>query len=144
MKAEEASMQRIQAWARAHPDRVTELLNANPSYVFFRELPLGDPDAGPVGALNVALSPGYSMAVDPRFIPLGSPVVVSTTHPQTNEPLIRLMLAQDTGGAIRGPLRFDFFWGFGAAAGAIAGRQRDEGQAWLLLPKGVKPEQQRP
>jgi membrane-bound lytic murein transglycosylase A len=141
MKLEEASMQRIQDWARAHPDRVTELLNANPSYVFFRELPLGDPDAGPVGALNVALTPGYSIAADPRFVPLGSPVVVSTVHPSTKAPLTRLMLAQDTGGAIRGPLRFDFFWGFGAEAGATAGRQRGDVQAWLLLPKGVTPEQ---
>ena len=137
---EQASMQGIAEWARAHPQRVGELLNQNPSYVFFRELPLGDPDAGPLGALGLPLTPGYSVAVDPRFIPLGAPLLLATTHPTTGAPLQRLMLAQDTGGAIRGPLRFDFFWGFGAAAAAPAGRQRHDVQAWLLVPRGVRPE----
>jgi len=137
---EQASMQGIAAWARAHPQRVGELLNQNPSYVFFRELPLGDPDAGPLGALGLPLTPGYSVAVDPRFIPLGAPLLLATTHPSTGAPLQRLMLAQDTGGAIRGPLRFDFFWGFGAAAAEPAGRQRHDVQAWLLVPHGVRPE----
>ena len=137
---EQASMQGITAWARANPQRVTELLNQNPSYVFFRELPLGDPNAGPVGALGVPLTPGYSVAVDRRFIPLGAPVVISSEHPVSGAPLRRLMLAQDTGGAIRGPLRFDFFWGFGTEAAAPAGRQRHDVQAWLLVPRGVPPE----
>jgi membrane-bound lytic murein transglycosylase A len=137
---EQASMQGITAWARANPQRVAELLNQNPSYVFFRELPLGDPNAGPVGALAVPLTAGYSVAVDPRFIPLGAPVVIGTEHPVTGTPLRRLVLAQDTGGAIRGPLRFDLFWGFGAEAAHPAGRQRHDVQAWLLVPRGVKPE----
>jgi membrane-bound lytic murein transglycosylase A len=137
---EQASMPGIVAWARANPKRVTELLNQNPSYVFFRELPIGDPNAGPVGALGVPLTPGYSVAVDPRFIPLGAPVLIATDHPSSGAPLTRLMLAQDTGGAIRGPLRFDFFWGFGAEAAAPAGRQRHDAQAWLLVPRGVRPE----
>jgi len=137
---EQASMQGISAWARANPRRLTELLNENPSYVFFRELPLGDPSAGPLGALGVPLTPGVSVAVDPRFIPLGAPVLVGTEHPVSGAPLRRLMLAQDTGGAIRGPLRFDFFWGFGAEAAVPAGRQRHDVQAWLLLPRGVRPE----
>jgi membrane-bound lytic murein transglycosylase A len=137
---EEATMQGIVAWARANPQRAAALLNENPSYVFFRELPLGDPDAGPVGTMGVALTPGYSLAVDPRFIPLGAPVVVRTTHPLDGAPLSRLMLAQDTGGAIRGPLRFDFFWGFGSEAALAAGRQRHEAQAWLLVPRGARPE----
>ena len=137
---ERASMQGIAAWARANPGRVAELLNENPSYVFFREVPLGDPNAGPVGALGVPLTPGYSVAVDPRFIPLGAPLVISSEHPVSGAPLRRLMLAQDTGGAIRGPLRFDFFWGFGAEAAAPAGRQRHDAQAWLLVPRGVRPE----
>jgi membrane-bound lytic murein transglycosylase A len=136
---EQASMQGIQAWARANPQRLAELLNHNPSYVFFRELPLGDPRAGPVGALNVALTPGYSLAVDPQFVPLGAPLLIATPHPGTGEPLQRLMLAQDTGGAIRGPLRFDFFWGFGPDAGAHAGRQRHDARAWLLVPTGASP-----
>ncbi len=138
---EQASMQGITAWARANPKRVAELLNENPSYVFFRELPLGDPNAGPAGALGVALTPGYSVAVDPRFIPLGAPLLVASEHPVSGAPLQRLMLAQDTGGAIRGPLRLDFFWGFGAEAAAAAGRQRHDVQAWLLAPSGVRPEQ---
>lgn len=137
---EEATMPGIVAWARTHPQRAAALLNENPSYVFFRELPLGDPEAGPPGAMGIALTPGYSLAVDPRFIPLGAPVVVSTTHPVHGTPLSRLMLAQDTGGAIRGPLRFDFFWGFGAEAALAAGRQRHDAQAWLLVPRGVRPE----
>jgi membrane-bound lytic murein transglycosylase A len=141
LKLEEVSLQSIHAWAVANPQRVPELLNQNPSYVFFRELPLGDPNAGPVGALNVALTPGYSLAVDPQFIPLGSPLVITTTHPSSGTALVRLMLAQDVGGAIRGPQRFDFFWGFGCQAGEYAGRQRHDVQAWLLLPKSVQPEE---
>ena len=137
---EQASMQGIRGWARAHPARLTALLNENPSYVFFRELPLGDPKAGPVGALDVPLTPGYSLAADPQFVPLGAPVVIDTEHPGTKAPLVRLALAQDTGGAIRGPIRFDLFWGFGREAGEHAGRQRHEVSAWLLLPAGVTPE----
>jgi membrane-bound lytic murein transglycosylase A len=137
---EQASMQGIMAWARANPRRVADLLKENPSYVFFRELPVGDPTAGPVGALGVPLTPGYSVAVDPRFVPLGAPVLIASEHPGTGAPLRRMVLAQDTGGAIRGPLRFDLFWGFGAEAGAVAGRQRHDVRAWLLVPRGVRPE----
>lgn len=140
LKLEDASLQGIRAWAHANPQRVAELLNQNPSFVFFRELPLGDPNAGPVGAMNVALTPGYSLAVDPHFIPLGGPVVVDTVHPTSGLRLIRLMLAQDVGGAIRGPLRFDFFWGFGRDAGEHAGRQRHDVRAWILAPTGLRPE----
>lgn len=141
MTLEQASMQGIAAWVRANPQRANELLNQNPSYVFFRELPLGDPNAGPVGATGVPLTPGYSVAADPRFIPIGAPVLIRTVHPLRGTPLDRLVLAQDTGGAIRGPLRFDFFWGFGAEAAESAGRQRHDVQAWLLVPRGVRPEQ---
>jgi membrane-bound lytic murein transglycosylase A len=137
---DQASMQGIQAWARANPGKLTALLNENPSYVFFREMPVGDPQAGPVGALNVPLTPGYSLAGDPAFVPLGAPVIIDTEHPSTRVPLTRLALVQDTGGAIRGPIRFDFFWGFGRVAGEHAGRQRHDVSAWLLLPKGVAPE----
>ncbi len=140
MTFEQASMQGIVAWGRAHPQRLPELLNQNPSFVFFRELPLGDPQAGPVGAMGLPLTPGYSVAADPRFIPLGAPLLIATTHPSTGRPLQRLVLAQDTGGAIRGPLRFDLFWGFGADAALPAGRQRHDVEAWLLAPRGVSPE----
>lgn len=153
MKLHEASMEGIKAWARANPLRLDEMLNANPSYVFFRELPVrsaaGDPAGGdsaaerpgsamdgPLGALGVPLTPGRSIAVDPRHIPLGAPVYLATTMPDSEAPLARLMFAQDTGGAIRGPVRADFFWGFGADAGALAGKMRQQGRMWVLLPRG--------
>ncbi len=139
MLPEQASMQGIQEWARTNPKRLNELLNQNPSYVFFRELPLGDPNAGPVGSLNIALTAGFSAAVDPAYTPLGTPIVISSTHPETRAPLKRLVFAQDTGSAIRGPARVDLFWGTGRAAGELAGRSRDEVTVWMFLPKGVNP-----
>jgi len=141
----EASMQGIQAWARANPTRVAQLLNQNPSYVFFRELPPDDAalgtDAagryvGPIGALGVPLTAERSIAVDRRFVPLGAPVYLATTWPNSDKPLQRLMIAQDTGGAIRGPVRADFFWGTGREAGRLAGRMRQDGAMWVLLPNG--------
>ena len=135
----EASMQAIRAWAESHPDRLPELLNQNPSYVFFRELPLADPSVGPIGALGVPLTPQRSIAVDPRYVPLGAPAFLGTTWPSSDLPLNRLVVAQDTGGAIRGPVRADYFWGFGPEAGALAGRMRQQGALWVLLPKGMKP-----
>ncbi len=142
IKPGEASMQAIKAWAQANPSRLTELLNQNASYVFFREIKPNDglpPDAGPLGAMGIPLTPGRSIAVDPRFIPLGAPVFLVTTMPASATPLARLMLAQDTGGAIRGVVRADFFWGFGAEAGALAGRMRQQGEMWVLLPQGMTP-----
>ncbi|MET0918033.1 MAG: murein transglycosylase A [Burkholderiales bacterium] len=140
MTLDDASMTGIKAWIARNHSRAKELLNQNPSFVFFRELPLGDPAAGPVGALGVPLTPGASLAADPRHIPLGAPLVISTVDPGSGTALIRPMLAQDTGGAIRGPLRFDFFWGFGAEAGQLAGRQKADASAWLLVPKGAPPD----
>jgi len=134
LKAEQASMQGIQAWARANPAKLNELLDANPSYVFFRELP--NNGEGPLGALNVPVTGGRTLAVDPRYIPLGAPIFLATTEPNSTKPLNRLMFGQDTGGAIRGAVRADFFWGFGAEAGALAGRMRQKGRMWVLLPKG--------
>ena len=140
LKLEQASMQGIQAWARANPAKLGELLDSNPSYVFFRELPAKGADSdGPPGALGVPLSAERSIAVDPRHVPLGAPVFLATTQPNSTAPLRRLMLAQDTGGAIRGVVRADFFWGFGAEAGAQAGRMKQSGQMWVLLPPGVAP-----
>jgi membrane-bound lytic murein transglycosylase A len=134
LKVSEASMQGIQAWARANPQRLTEMLNQNPSYVFFRELPPSD--GGPLGAMGLPLTAERSIAVDPRFIPLGAPVWIATTRPNTNVPLERLVVAQDTGGAIRGAVRADFFWGTGPDAGREAGRMRQQGSLWVLLPNG--------
>ncbi|MDR2452473.1 MAG: murein transglycosylase A [Candidatus Accumulibacter sp.] len=136
---EQSSMQRIKEWARANPSRLSELLETNPSYVFFREMPERGPDEGPVGALGVPLTPGRSIAVDRRHVPLGAPVFLSTTAPASMAPLRRLMLAQDTGGAIRGVVRADFFWGFGAEAGSQAGRMKQPGEMWVLLPDKGKP-----
>lgn len=135
---EQASMQGIQAWARANPAKLNELLNTNPSYVFFREV-TAKGDEGPQGALGVPLTAERSIAVDPRHVPLGAPVFLATTQPNSSDPLRRLMLAQDTGGAIRGVVRADFFWGFGAEAGKHAGRMKQPGQMWVLLPPGVAP-----
>ena len=137
LKLEEASMQGIRAWARANPGRLDELLNNNPSYVFFREMP--DSQDGPLGALGVPLTAERSIAVDPRSVPLGAPVFLSTTRPNSAQPLNRLVLAQDTGGAIKGAVRADFFWGFGKAAGELAGRMKQSGRMWLLLPPEAAP-----
>lgn len=138
LKPEQASMQGIQAWARANPEKLNDLLNANPSYVFFREVKASGND-GPQGALGVPLTAERSIAVDPRQVPLGAPVFLATTQPNAAAPLRRLMLAQDTGGAIHGVVRADFFWGFGEQAGNQAGKMKQQGQMWVLLPPGAAP-----
>ena len=140
LSADQASMQGIKAWAALHPQRLNELLAQNPSFVFFRELPLGDAAQGPKGALGVPLTAGVSVAVDARFIPMGAPLLLASTDSISGAKVVRPMVAQDTGTAIRGPLRFDLFWGFGSDAGEKAGRQRQEVAAWLLTPRGVSPE----
>lgn len=136
---DQASAQTIRAWFIAHPSSQQELLNANPSYVFFKEEKLLDPAKGPNGAFGVPLTPGRSIAVDAQFVPLGAPVFLSTTYPNGGTPLQRLMLAQDTGGAIRNPVRADFFWGFGGEAGEKAGKMKQRGMMWVLLPKLAAP-----
>lgn len=137
---ERASMQGIKAWAREYPAKLAELLHQNPRYVFFRELPgTGTAPSGegtsPPGALGVPLTPQRSIAVDPRYLPLGAPVHIATHWPNTDKPLQRLMLAQDTGGAIRGAVRADFFWGSGEEAAREAGRMKQTLRMWVLLPK---------
>jgi membrane-bound lytic murein transglycosylase A len=132
---DQASAQGIKAWLAANPKRQQELLNANPGYVFFKEEKLTDPRKGPKGALGVPLTPQRSVAVDPNFIPLGAPVFLSTTHPGSNAPLQRMMVAQDTGGAIKNAVRADYFWGFGTEAGEKAGKMKQRGMLWVLLPK---------
>ncbi len=134
IRAERASMQGIKAWAERNPTKVQQYMNGNPSYVFFKEIPATG--SGPLGTLGVPLTSERSIAVDPRVIPLGVPVFLSTTFPSTKQPLNRLMVAQDTGGAIAGAVRVDFFWGFGDEAGATAGRMKQKGQMWVLLPNG--------
>ncbi len=129
-----ASMQGIKAWARQNPDKLRAVLDYNPRYVFFRELPPGL--GGPLGAQGVPLTARRSIAVDPRFVPLGAPVFLATTWPLSKKPLNQMMLAQDTGSAIRGAVRADFFWGYGDAAGREAGRMKQALRMWLLLPQG--------
>jgi membrane-bound lytic murein transglycosylase A len=138
MTLDQASMQGIKAWAAANPRKLREILDANPSYVFFREMPAGQ-TGGPVGTLGVPLTAGYSIAVDPRSVPLGAPVFLATSWPQQAQPLQRLMAAQDTGGAIRGAVRADFYWGSGSEAGALAGRMRQRGRMWILWPRNEGP-----
>ena len=128
-----ASMNGIKNWARNNPTKLRELLNNNPSYVFFRELPAGLP--GPLGALGVPLLGEQVVAIDAKYVPLGAPVFLSTTEPNSTKPLKRLMMAQDTGGAIKGGVRADFFWGAGYDAGAKAGAMKQSGKIWVFLPK---------
>jgi membrane-bound lytic murein transglycosylase A len=130
---DKASMQGIKEWGRRHPDRLPALLNANPSYVFFRELP--NHASGPMGSLGVPLTPERSIAVDPRVIPMGAPVWLATTWPNSGQPMNRLVMAQDTGSAIQGNVRADYFWGFGEEAGKLAGAMKQKGRMWVLLPK---------
>jgi membrane-bound lytic murein transglycosylase A len=151
LSLEEATMQGIRKWATANPDKVTPILHSNPSRVFFRELPpqpapAGNPNgsgqsaaSGPPGSLGVPLTPMRSIAIDPRSVMLGTPVWLVTRDPLDGEPIERLTFAQDTGGAIVGTIRADLFWGFGTAAGESAGRMRENGSMWLLLPRGMKP-----
>jgi membrane-bound lytic murein transglycosylase A len=134
---EQATMPGIREWLAANPTRLREVLNANPSVVFFTEAPLDDPSIGPKGAQGVPLTAGRSIAVDPALVPLGAPVFLSTTFPASEEPLQRLVVAQDTGGAINGAPRADFFWGTGPQAAEQAGKMRQIGSMWLLWPKNV-------
>lgn len=134
LAAERASMQGIKAWARQNPDKLREVLDYNPRYIFFRELPEGI--GGPLGAQGVPLTARRSIAADPRYVPLGAPVFLATTWPLSKKPLQQLMLAQDTGTAIRGAVRADFFWGYGNEAGREAGRMKQALRMWLLLPQG--------
>jgi membrane-bound lytic murein transglycosylase A len=131
----DASWPGIKAWAAQNPRRVNEMLWSNPRVVFFREEPLGDMDAGfgPRGAQGVPLTPGRSIAVDKDSIPYGTPVWLVSSGPVTS--LQRLVLAQDTGSAIVGAVRADYFTGWGPEAGEVAGRLKQPLRLWVLWPK---------
>lgn len=137
LTVEQATMPGIRAWLEANPQRLQEVLNSNPSVVFFNEAPLGDANLGPKGAEGVPLTAGRSIAVDQAFVPLGTPVFLATTLPASDAPLQRLVVAQDTGGAINGAPRADFFWGTGPEAADQAGKMRQSGSMWVLWPRGV-------
>ncbi len=134
----DASWPGIKAWLAQNPERQRELLWSNPRMVFFREEPISDRDSGdgPRGAQGVALTPGRSIAVDPASIPYGTPLWLASSGPQTS--LQKLVLAQDTGSAITGAVRADYFVGWGPQAGELAGRLRQPLQLWALWPKQAR------
>jgi len=138
LSLEQVSMQSIRQWLEDNPDQADEVMARNPSYVFFRILD----GAGPVGSHGAVLTPGRSLAVDRKFLPMGAPVWLAASAPALDptapdEEIHRLMIAQDTGGAIRGPVRGDVFWGPGAEAAERAGRMKHSGSMWLLLPRSL-------
>ncbi len=149
---ETVSMQSIRSWLEAHPAEAREVMASDASYVFFRVLH----GPGPVGSQGVPLTPGRSLAVDTGFLPLGAPVWLATRAPISDQgsdqatglapagpvdrPIERLVVAQDTGGAIRGPVRGDVFWGPGDEAADVAGRMKNAGRMWLLLPRELDPQ----
>lgn len=137
MTKENMSMQSIRDYLESHPEQIDTVINQNKSFVFFEKLPHG----AVVGTKGIVLTPKYSLAVDRRWVPLGVPIWLNTTRPdvQSNaqKTLQRLMVAQDTGGAIRGQVRGDVFWGTGDRATTIAGKMKNHGFYWLLLPKEV-------
>lgn len=138
---ENLSMQSIRAWLSANPAKAHALMNENASFVFFKELPIADARLGADGAQGVPLTPEASLAVDLRFHGLGAPMWIEATAPSDgtapDAPFQRLVVAQDTGGAIRGPVRGDVYWGAGAKAESIAGRMAHKGKLFVLLPKTV-------
>jgi membrane-bound lytic murein transglycosylase A len=134
MEVKDVSMQSIRRWLEDHPAEAEGVMARNAAYIFFRELE-GD---GPIGALGVALTPERSLAVDKTYLPLGAPLWLDTTEPD-GKAFRRLMVAQDTGGAIRGPVRGDVFWGFGQTAADKAGKMRQPGRTWILLPRAAAP-----
>ena len=133
---ENVSLQSIRDWLKRNPDRADEIMNSNPSYVFFREIE----GEGPIGGEGVALTAGRSLAIDRSLLPYGVPVFLDADDPmQPGKRLQRLMMAQDTGGAIRGAVRGDVFWGYGSDAEERAGNMKSSGRYWLLLPKVALP-----
>ncbi len=135
LSTDTASMKNIRAHFKAHPDEILDVVNQNKSFIFFEK----QQKAEARGAQGVFLTPGYSLAVDRAYVPLGAPVWLNTTRYETDKqvPLERLFIAQDTGGAIKGPVRGDVFWGNGEAAGEIAGRMKNKGQYWVMLPRAT-------
>jgi len=138
LRKDEVSLQSIRRWLAGHPHAAPEVMARNASYVFFER----EEGEGPIGTDGVVLSPGRSLAVDTAYLPLGVPLWLAGTVPSPAaaapaRPLRRLLVAQDTGGAIRGPVRGDVFWGHGEEAAAVAGRMKNPGRLWVLLPKGL-------
>jgi len=137
LTAAQATIPGIRNWAKANPGKLEALLNANPSVVFFKENKVLSPKEGPVGAMGVPLTGGLSLAIDREKVPYGSPIWIESSNPVTNAAIAHGMLAQDTGGAIRGRVRADYFWGTGDEAGEAAGLTRQPLKMWLIWPKGT-------
>jgi membrane-bound lytic murein transglycosylase A len=137
LKRDGASWPAIRDWAHRNPQRSNEMLWINPRLVFFREEPLPDPGVGPRGAQGVPLTAERSIAVDPRAIPYGTPVWLDTTEPTSTRSLRRLVVAQDTGSAIVGAVRADYFWGAGERAEREAGRMKQPLRMWVLVPRAA-------
>jgi membrane-bound lytic murein transglycosylase A len=134
---DKTSLQTIRAWLQAHPTQARAVMESDASFVFFKQAPVGDPALGAVGAEGVALTPEASIAVDAKIHPLGAPFFIVTSLPRGTAKLNRLFVAQDTGGAIAGPVRADIFFGFGARAEDLAGEMKQTGRMFVLLPKQV-------
>ncbi|MCW7540764.1 MltA domain-containing protein [Aquabacterium sp. A7-Y] len=130
-------MLQIRQWARRNPAaRVQEMLHSNPQVVFFRWESVADVTVGPRGAAGAPLVPMRSVAVDPKAVPLGTPMYIEFPSPLSPSVMNRrVVFGHDTGGAIKGPVRADFFWGFGAHAGEVAAKTRQNGRLWVFLPK---------
>jgi membrane-bound lytic murein transglycosylase A len=124
----QTSMQGIVAWLRANPEEGRAIMRENKSYIFFQELT----GPGPLGALGLPVTGRATVATDPKFVPLGAPVLLVVDRPEVNG----IWVAQDTGGAIKGANRFDTFWGAGEDAARIAGGMQARGKSYILLPKG--------
>lgn len=141
LSRENVSMQTITDWLAANPEERETVLEANQSYVFFSRRNVTDPTLGPTGAGGVALTPGRSLAVDRRVHALGAPLWFEAVLPGDADPTRKLMVAQDTGSAIRGSVRGDYFWGSGDAAGDRAGEMKSDGKFWVLLPTALAAKQ---
>ena len=133
LSRDKVSMQNIKAWANKNKKKLKGFLDKNPSFVFFRELDKNND--GPIGAQGVPITDERSIAIDRRYIPMGAPVILATTYPNSNDSLNRIVIAQDTGGAIKGAIRADYYWGAGPDAGKQAGMMKQMGNVWVLLPK---------
>lgn len=134
MDTKDVSMQSIRAWMARSPEKARTLMHKNPSYVFFREVESKAED-GPIGCMGVPVTAGRTLAIDRRWLPMGAPLWFDGCHPDNYIQERRLMIAQDTGGAIRGAVRGDFFWGFGKEAMEKAGKMKSKGQYYVLIPK---------
>jgi membrane-bound lytic murein transglycosylase A len=132
IKKEDISLQSIRTWLKRNPSQIDSILNLNESYIFFQQS-----DKTATGSLGTELTANRNLAVDREFIPLGFPVFINTTNPINQKPINQLMVAADTGGAIKGKIRADFFFGNGKLAEKLAGRMKQKGKLYILIPNNI-------